>query len=567
MLDSSATHELAPVKGRAFCFLPLPAETGLPVHVNGYFELSSNRRDIWRGDDLAGEGRTRAEWNKALLEGVVAPTYARLLLRLAATITPVQLDWYYSMWPSSAASEPWVSLARRVYIETHALSVLYSAVGGGRWVAPRHALYVKDAHAQADAVRDALLSDSKDLVRVPTPVLRLFDQVALGLLEASPSWVREYLKDAPLQAAWRQKHSVHVDLLQFCLSDFVLGAPPDSNGGAMYAQLCGLSIVPGASGTSLTFAPPTSEVACCVLVATAHECRLLAAVQGDLVDPALPEEMMAHMHSDAMGAYTNVKVVTPELLSECLHRVLPRGWKGTDEVQWGDGGGGGTRGGGGMKGGGGPVPDGEWMRQFWEYAGESEHRVAAFYDWPLLPTCEGSLCLLTTSGGQGTKVVDGEAVLGHALKSVLARLGVRILDGTYMGEGTRQRLSRLVQQPTLRGVLRALGVANKGSFEHVCERIGMLNLEDKRQLRSFFLQPQWMVRAECSAEGAAMVLALPLHELCSHVPCTHDPAPESECIAVDIQKLPPAGVMAALLTPTFLKGSEEESEAYRFLGT
>ena len=33
--------------GRAFCFLPLPVHTGLPVHINGFFELSSNRRDIW----------------------------------------------------------------------------------------------------------------------------------------------------------------------------------------------------------------------------------------------------------------------------------------------------------------------------------------------------------------------------------------------------------------------------------------------------------------------------------------------------------------------------------------
>lgn len=31
------------VVGRAFCFLPLPALTGLPVHINGFFELSSNR--------------------------------------------------------------------------------------------------------------------------------------------------------------------------------------------------------------------------------------------------------------------------------------------------------------------------------------------------------------------------------------------------------------------------------------------------------------------------------------------------------------------------------------------
>jgi hypothetical protein len=31
------------VVGRVYCFLPLPVSTGLPVHINGYFELSSNR--------------------------------------------------------------------------------------------------------------------------------------------------------------------------------------------------------------------------------------------------------------------------------------------------------------------------------------------------------------------------------------------------------------------------------------------------------------------------------------------------------------------------------------------
>lgn len=32
--------------GQIFCFLPLPIQTGFPVHINGYFELSSNRRDV-----------------------------------------------------------------------------------------------------------------------------------------------------------------------------------------------------------------------------------------------------------------------------------------------------------------------------------------------------------------------------------------------------------------------------------------------------------------------------------------------------------------------------------------
>lgn len=56
-------------------FLNVYACAGLPVHVNGYFELSSNRRAIWWSDvaaDLAGEGRARSDWNLALLQARAA---------------------------------------------------------------------------------------------------------------------------------------------------------------------------------------------------------------------------------------------------------------------------------------------------------------------------------------------------------------------------------------------------------------------------------------------------------------------------------------------------------------
>ena len=39
-------------------------QVGMPAHVNGYFELSSNRRDIWFGDDMSGEGKRRSEVTK-----------------------------------------------------------------------------------------------------------------------------------------------------------------------------------------------------------------------------------------------------------------------------------------------------------------------------------------------------------------------------------------------------------------------------------------------------------------------------------------------------------------------
>jgi sacsin len=52
------------LKGQVFCFLPLPAiVTNIPVHMNAYWELSSNRRDIWRGDDTKGEAKLRSGCN------------------------------------------------------------------------------------------------------------------------------------------------------------------------------------------------------------------------------------------------------------------------------------------------------------------------------------------------------------------------------------------------------------------------------------------------------------------------------------------------------------------------
>lgn len=34
--------------GKLFCFLPLPVNTFLPVHINGQFVLSSNCRSLWK---------------------------------------------------------------------------------------------------------------------------------------------------------------------------------------------------------------------------------------------------------------------------------------------------------------------------------------------------------------------------------------------------------------------------------------------------------------------------------------------------------------------------------------
>jgi sacsin len=46
--------------GKLYVCLPLPIETGLPISIDGGFEISSNRRDIWSGSDMTGDGRQRS---------------------------------------------------------------------------------------------------------------------------------------------------------------------------------------------------------------------------------------------------------------------------------------------------------------------------------------------------------------------------------------------------------------------------------------------------------------------------------------------------------------------------
>lgn len=70
---------------RAFCFLPLSLETGLPFHVNGHFALDSARRNLWRDDNGVG---VRSDWNNNLMTSLIAPACVELLIQLKRRCFP-----------------------------------------------------------------------------------------------------------------------------------------------------------------------------------------------------------------------------------------------------------------------------------------------------------------------------------------------------------------------------------------------------------------------------------------------------------------------------------------------
>ena len=116
---------------KAYCFLPLPLTTSLPVHINGHFALDHEaRRDLWRDDSTGPKG----DWNNTVISQIIAPTYVSLLKKIRSNVFGIpmnseqvyitdteanikkQLKHYLSLFPSTKlADEYWSNLSKAVF--------------------------------------------------------------------------------------------------------------------------------------------------------------------------------------------------------------------------------------------------------------------------------------------------------------------------------------------------------------------------------------------------------------------------------------------------------------------
>jgi len=101
---------------RAYCYLPLPVSTGLPVHINGVFALHSNRCQLSRATEDE-KTNVRVKWNNALLEDAVANAYVQMLIDLVSVICSTDKDVSLrDLWPVYGSVEPYfLPLVHRFY--------------------------------------------------------------------------------------------------------------------------------------------------------------------------------------------------------------------------------------------------------------------------------------------------------------------------------------------------------------------------------------------------------------------------------------------------------------------
>jgi sacsin len=78
-------------QSRIFCFLPLPAETTLPLHINGCFMVENDRKSLVRFNK-DNKTNDNSSWNDYMLGDVILSAYINLLSLIASRLTDKILD-------------------------------------------------------------------------------------------------------------------------------------------------------------------------------------------------------------------------------------------------------------------------------------------------------------------------------------------------------------------------------------------------------------------------------------------------------------------------------------------
>ena len=95
--------------GHVFCGMPLPFSqqslTGLPVHINGYFALGPDRKDLkWKSISTEKSEDKSVLWNEGLLKRLAPEAYLNLVKFLINL--DLESKQVYDVWPSSDKVNP-----------------------------------------------------------------------------------------------------------------------------------------------------------------------------------------------------------------------------------------------------------------------------------------------------------------------------------------------------------------------------------------------------------------------------------------------------------------------------
>jgi sacsin len=377
-------------KGRAYCFLPTPVKTGLPFHVNGFFDLDSNRTGLTSEDELGVDEEYRGIWNRLLIERGIGEACARLLVDLTLDLGHKRIKEFYELWPLSVANAAFDGLPDSVL---HAIADREVIRTSACWSSPKDVWVLPDQWVQ---LSEPLIADGVLLPvpALPEEIVAAFEAADAALDVFSSGNLRELLKrteklgvaltDAPSQSLRRREWVV--ELLRYCLAD-------GTN------ELLGLPLAILENGNLDVFGYSASGS---LFLADASQIALFPTRKHWFIERKFAQEV-------SLGAVPGAKlsVMSPEQVVLNLKTYVgdeaPKSWKPASQ----------------------DPPNASWLAQVFTYFKKcSQVPTDEFNKLPLVPGSDGQL---HQGGFPSTPLLGG--AIPPKLEGVLKRFGVPLVKG------------------------------------------------------------------------------------------------------------------------------------------
>ena len=461
-LWNSQSHE----NGRVFCFLPLPSDASshLPVHLNGTFGLSNNRRTLkWPGTEAQND--PAAQWNKLLVRHLIPVCYEKLLS--LAKHLKLSVDQFYQTWPDVAIIKhtPWKELLRPLLQSLFEGNNLWVGPPLGQWITPNQGIFVATNFPQV--VERVLASCRVKLVRIPQVIWDALQHLDCTILFVTSSYTRQVIRgnfNRYKDFTSEEKHQ----LLTYCLSD------------KNYLELEGIALLPMANGKFSYFQLQSGTYAPAYICSTDIPYKLLPNLEHLLVDlsqqnPRLHEALQCVAASNL----THLKQITVSTVAQQLSSCMPEDWRYKQVVT--------------------PSPSSyplEWFQTFWEWVRGYNHNLRDFAGQLVVPISKeaGQEGFNVTRLSLDSAVVYLSVHCHPDLLQALTKLELKVADQNDFPYLYHQQLFLYLHKFTADGVLSAIACAYRGRM-HQIQNVS-LTADEAYKLQSFLASSIYFLNFE-----------------------------------------------------------------------
>ena len=407
--------------GRLFCFIPMPCEVTapIPIHVNGMFALSDNRRSLkWPAKEMTDD--EQAEWNKLLVEHCLPSCYVKLIIALIELENEAVV---YKAWPDPnrvrGVVGEWSGILEPFFkelFEEHA--VVFSS--NNKWIRVEDAIFMP-RDEDVPVVEKVLLKCGENVSRLSDVLCNAFNCIKKNIRTIDPKFVKQSLSNKA-QAYYGFESNEKLELLSYCLRD------------NDYSTLIGLELLPLVNGTFIRFInSPCVITSCCYLCSDQFPRKLLPDSSQVLVNP---DDVSLHceLQKVAKAGITQLRMLCTDSVAYLLKSEMP--------------------------------PHGyshDWLEIFWSWVRNKQ--LGIFEDLPVIPVGENQVAKLSKSAG--VVYLPSNDNISPELASALLRYQLKVASVKTDAYITHSELDNYLHQFNGAGLLDAIKVTHHNDLANV----------------------------------------------------------------------------------------------------